>query len=154
MPASPRCENLRSRRRRPEEAGFTLVEMMVVIVILGLLATVVAINVLPSQDKAMKEKARADVAVLEQAMESYRLDTFAFPSTEDGLQALVAPPAGLNQVDRYREGGYVRRLPKDPWGNAYQYRAPGTRGAIDIFSFGADGREGGEGKDADIGNWG
>ena len=141
-----------NKRRRSREAGFTLVEMMVVIVILGLLATVVAINVLPSQDKAMKEKARADVSVLEQALESYRLDMFAFPPTEAGLQALVAPPAGV-QVDRYREGGYIRRLPKDPWGNPYQYRAPGTRGAVDIFSFGADGREGGEGKDADIGNW-
>ncbi len=140
------------KRRRSREAGFTLVEMMVVIVILGLLATVVAINVLPSQDKAMKEKARADVSVLEQALESYRLDMFAFPPTEAGLQALVTPPAGA-QADRYREGGYIRRLPKDPWGNPYQYRAPGVHGAIDIFSFGADGREGGEGKDADIGNW-
>ena len=141
------------KRRRARQAGFTLVEMMVVIVILGLLATVVAINVLPSQEKAMKGKARADVSVLEQALEGYRLDNFTFPTTEQGLQALVAPPPGLTQVDRYREGGYVRRLPKDPWGNAYQYRAPGAHGAIDVFSFGADGREGGEGKDADIGNW-
>ena len=140
-------------RRRARRAGFTLVEMMVVIVILGILATVVAINVLPSQDKAMKGKARADVAVLEQALEAYRLDNFAFPTNDQGLDALVTPPAGLNQVDRYREGGYIRRLPKDPWGNAYQYRAPGAHGAIDVFSFGADGREGGEGKDADIGNW-
>ncbi|OYX05162.1 MAG: type II secretion system protein GspG [Caulobacter vibrioides] len=142
-----------TRRRRARRAGFTLVEMMVVIVILGLLATVVAINVLPNQEKAMKGKARADVSVLEQALESYRLDNFSFPSTEQGLQALVTPPAGLTQVDRYREGGYIRRLPKDPWGNDYQYRAPGARGAIDVYSFGADGREGGEGKDADIGNW-
>jgi general secretion pathway protein G len=140
-------------RRRARQAGFTLVEMMVVIVILGILATVVAINVLPSQDKAMKGKARADVAVLEQALEAYRLDNFAFPTNDQGLDALVTPPAGLNQVDRYREGGYIRRLPKDPWGNPYQYRTPGAHGAIDVFSFGADGREGGEGKDADIGNW-
>ncbi|MCA0357510.1 MAG: type II secretion system major pseudopilin GspG [Proteobacteria bacterium] len=142
-----------TRRRRARRAGFTLVEMMVVIVILGLLATVVAINVLPNQEKAMKGKARADVSVLEQALESYRLDNFAFPTTEQGLSALVTPPAGLTQVDRYREGGYIRRLPKDPWGNDYQYRAPGAHGAIDVYSFGADGREGGEGKDADIGNW-
>ncbi|MDR7229900.1 general secretion pathway protein G [Caulobacter sp. BE264] len=142
-----------TRRRRARRAGFTLVEMMVVIVILGLLATVVAINVLPNQEKAMKGKARADVSVLEQALESYRLDNFTFPTTEQGLQALVTPPAGLTQVDRYREGGYIRRLPKDPWGNDYQYRAPGAHGAIDVYSFGADGREGGEGKDADIGNW-
>ena len=101
----------------------------------------------------MKGKARADVSVLEQALESYRLDNFSFPTTEQGLSALVTPPAGLTQVDRYREGGYIRRLPKDPWGNDYQYRAPGAHGAIDVYSFGADGREGGEGKDADIGNW-
>lgn len=145
--------DLDRKRRRARQAGFTLVEMMVVIVILGLLATVVAINVLPNQEKAMKGKARADVSVLEQALEGYRLDNFSFPTTEQGLQALVAPPAGLNQVDRYREGGYIRRLPKDPWGNDYQYRAPGAHGAIDVYSFGADGREGGEGKDADIGNW-
>lgn len=146
-------EHRKARRRPAREAGFTLVEMMVVIVILGLLATVVAINVLPSQDKAMREKARADVSVLEQGLESYRLDMFAFPSTEDGLQALVTPPASV-QAERYREGGYIRRLPKDPWGNAYQYRSPGQHQQVDVFSFGADGREGGEGKDADIGNWG
>jgi len=139
--------------RRRSEAGFTLVELMVVIVIIGLLATVVAINVLPSQDRAMVEKAKADIAVLEQAVESYRLDNFVFPRTEDGLQALVAPPAGLANPARYREGGYIRRLPKDPWGNDYQYAAPGERGAFDIYSFGADGRRGGEGRDADLGNW-
>jgi general secretion pathway protein G len=135
------------------DAGFTLLELMVAIVILGLLATVVMINVLPSQDRAMKEKARADVAVLEQAVESYRLDNFDFPSTAQGLKALTAPPAGLDRADRYREGGYVRRLPDDPWGAPYQYAYPGERGRFDVFSFGADGRKGGEGDDADIGNW-
>lgn len=139
--------------RPASEQGFTLIEMMVVVVILGLLATVVLINVLPAQDRAMREKARADISVLEQAMESYRLDNFAFPSTEEGLSALVTPPAGMKRPDRYREGGYVRRLPKDPWGNPYQYQQPGRRGAIDIYSFGADGQEGGEKNDADIGNW-
>ncbi|MFC4728784.1 type II secretion system major pseudopilin GspG [Coralloluteibacterium thermophilus] len=133
--------------------GFTLVELMVVIVILGLLATVVMINVLPSQDRAMIEKARADIAVLEQAVESYRLDTFAYPPNDAGLDALLRPPAGLARPDRYRPGGYIRRLPADPWGNPYQYRQPGRHGAFDIYSFGADGREGGEGNDADIGNW-
>ena len=146
---------IRTRRnttRRPD-AGFTLVELMVVIVIIGLLATVVAINVLPSQDRAMLEKARADVAVLEQAVESFRLDNFSFPRGEEGLRALVAAPAGLATPERYREGGYIKRLPKDPWGHDYQYAAPGEHGAFDIYSFGADGRKGGEGKDADIGNW-
>jgi general secretion pathway protein G len=139
--------------RRRSEAGFTLVELMVVIVIIGLLATVVAINVLPSQDRAMVEKARADIAVLEQAVESYRLETFDFPRTQDGLAALVAAPAGLPNPERYREGGYIRRLPKDPWGADYQYAAPGEHGPFDIYSLGADGKKGGEGKDADLGNW-
>ena len=145
----------RPRIRRPERrAGFTLVELMVVIVIIGLLATVVAINVLPSQDRAMTGKARADVATLEQAVETYRLDNLVFPTTEQGLQALVAPPAGLAQPERYRQGGYVRRLPEDPWGNPYQYRHPSVHGGqFDVWSWGADGREGGEGNDADIGNW-
>ena len=147
---------IRSRpSRRPDRrAGFTLVELMVVIVIIGLLATVVAINVLPSQDRAMTGKARADVATLEQAVETYRLDNLVFPTTEQGLQALVAPPAGLAQPERYRQGGYVRRLPEDPWGNPYQYRHPSVHGGqFDVWSWGADGREGGEGNDADIGNW-
>ena len=137
-----------ARRKR---AGFTLVELMVVIVIIGLLATVVAINVLPSQDRAMVGKARADISVLEQAIETYRLDNLAFP---DDLQALVAAPPGLARPERYREGGYVRRLPEDPWGQPYQYRRPSAHGGqFDVFSLGADGREGGEGNDADLGNW-
>lgn len=141
------------RPRPSSEAGFTLIEMMVVVVILGLLATIVVINVLPSQDRAMREKARADISVLEQAIESYRLDNFTFPTAQEGLAALVTPSAGMARPDRYREGGYIRRLPKDPWGNPYQYLQPGRHGAIDIFSLGADGREGGEKNDADIGNW-
>lgn len=134
--------------------GFTLVELMVVIVIIGLLSTVVMINVMPSQDRAMAEKARADVAVLEQALETYRLDNLAYPRTEHGLGALLQPPPGLARPERYRNGGYIRRLPTDPWGNAYQYRHPGRRGGFDVFSYGADGAEGGEGDAADIGNWG
>lgn len=139
------------RRRR---AGFTLVELMVVIVIIGLLATVVAINVLPSQGKAMSGKARADIAVLEQAIETYRLDNLTFPDDAQGLQALVSPPVGLARPERYRQGGYVRRLPEDPWGNPYQYRRNSAHGGqFDVWSMGADGREGGEGDDADLGNW-
>jgi general secretion pathway protein G len=138
---------------RAGEAGFTLIELMVVIVIIGLLATVVMFNVLPSQDRAMVEKAHADVAVLEQAIETYRLETLAFPRTDDGLQALVSAPRSLERPERYRTGGYVRRLPRDPWGNPYQYLFPGRHSAYDVFSWGADGREGGEGNDADIGNW-
>lgn len=140
-------------RRRPAEAGFTLVEVMVVVVIIGLLATAVMINVLPSQDRAMKEKARTDVAVLEQAVETYRLENLTFPTSDQGLSALVTPPPGLSRPDRYREGGYIRRLPQDPWGNPYQYRYPGEHGRFDVWSLGADGQQGGEGDDADIGNW-
>ncbi|MGY0504007.1 type II secretion system major pseudopilin GspG [Luteimonas sp. e5] len=137
------------RRQR----GFTLVELMVVIVIIGLLATVVMINVLPSQDRAMVEKARADIATLEQALETYRLELLVFPTTEQGLQALLKPPAGLARPERYRPGGYIRRLPDDPWGQPYQYRHPGQHGRFDVFSLGADGQPGGEGENADIGNW-
>lgn len=139
--------------RSTSEAGFTLLELMVVVVIIGLLATIVMINVLPSQDRAMQEKARADISVLEQAIETYRLDNLNFPTAEQGLAALVSPPSGLDRPDRYREGGYIRRLPEDPWGNPYQYALPGEHGRFDVFSFGADGRKGGEGGDADIGNW-
>ena len=141
----------KSRRRR---SGFTLVELMVVIVIIGLLATVVALNVLPSRDKAMVGKAQADVSMLEQALETYRLDNLVYPDDQQGLQALVAAPAGLARPERYRQGGYVRRLPEDPWGNAYQYRRTSAHGqGFDVFSFGADGKEGGTGDDADLGNW-
>ena len=123
------------------EEGFTLVELMVVIVIIGLLATVVVINVMPAQDTARVKKAEADIALLEQAAEMYRLNKLNYPTTEAGLQALVSE-------------GFVKRLPEDPWGGAYQYAAPGREGrAFDVFSLGADGREGGEGDDADIGNW-
>src|SRR5690606_34546628 len=140
--------------RRAGAAGFTLVELMVVIVIIGLLATVVMINVMPRQDRAMVEKARADVSTLEQAAETYRLDNLVYRRTEQGLDALLRAPAGLARPERYRRGGYSRRLPADRWGNPYQYRQPGERGgAFDIFSLGADGAPGGEGDNADIGNW-
>ena len=138
---------------RRASAGFTLVELMVVIVIIGLLATVVMINVMPSQDRAMVEKARADVSVLEQAVETYRLENLVYPRTEQGLDALLRAPAGLARPERYRKGGYIRRLPTDPWGNPYQYRQPGEHGAFDIYSFGADGAAGGEADGVDIGNW-
>lgn len=143
----------RTLRHRSKNAGFTLVELMVVIVIIGLLATVVMINVLPSQDRAMVEKARADVSVLEQAVETYRLENLVYPRTEHGLDALLRAPSGLARPERYRQGGYIRRLPTDPWGNPYQYRQPGERGAFDIYSFGADGAAGGEADNTDIGNW-
>lgn len=133
--------------------GFTLLELMVVIVIIGLLSTVVVLNVLPSRDQALVEKAKADIALIEQALDLYRLDNLSYPSAADGLAALVAPPASLPDPARYRAGGYIRRLPDDPWGKPYQYANPGSRAAIDIYSMGADGQPGGEGDNADIGNW-
>ncbi len=136
----------------PNDAGFSLIEVMVTMVIIGLLSTLVLLNVLPSRDKAMVDKARADIAALELALESYRMDNFAYPRTEEGLAALVSAPASA-QADRYREGGYIRRLPDDPWGNPYQYAYPGRARAFDIYSLGADNAPGGEGLDADIGNW-
>ena len=141
------------RCRRSAEAGFTLIEIMVVIVIIGLLSTFVILNVLPSQDQAMIEKTKADITLLEQAVEMYRLDNLAYPSTEQGLDALVTPPDTLVNASKYRKDGYVRRLPADPWGSPYQYVYPGERSVFDIYSLGANGRLGGEGQDADIGNW-
>ena len=142
---------LNNARKRQKRQGFTLVELMVVIVIIGLLATVVAINVLPSQDRAMVGKARADISVLEQAIETYRLDNLTFP---EDLNALTTAPASLAQPERYRQGGYIRRLPEDPWGNTYQYRRQSAHGGqFDVYSLGADGKEGGEGNDTDLGNW-
>ena len=138
-----------TRERRSSEEGFTLVELMVVIVIIGLLATVVLINVLPSQDKAMVTKARADIATLDQAMEMYRLDNFTYPSGGDGLSALVSPPATA-QAGNYRPGGYIKNLPKDPWGRPYQLAVPGKKGPFDIYSLGADGAPGGTDENADI----
>ena len=146
----PRLDPRDSAPGRRGERGFTLVELMVVIVIIGLLATVVMINVLPSQDKAMVTKARADIATLEQAMEMYRLDNLTYPGGGDGLNALVAAPPGLAQSERYRPGGYIRSLPKDPWGRPYQLAVPGRSGPFDIISLGGDGAPGGEGENADI----
>ena len=137
------------RSQRRSEDGFTLVELMVVIVIIGLLATVVMINVLPSQDRAMETKARADISSLSQAMEMYRLDNLSYPTGGEGLQALVSPPAKA-QAGRYRPGGYIRSLPNDPWGRPYQLAVPGRKGPFDIYSLGADGAPGGTGENADI----
>lgn len=132
------------------QQGFTLVELLVVIVIIGLLATIVAINVIPAGNQARVEKAKADIATLEQALEQYRLDNLTYPAAGDGLNALLTPPAGLGQPERYRQGGYIRKLPKDPWGQAYLYQAPGKAGPYDIYSLGADRQPGGQNDNADI----
>ena len=135
------------------QRGFTLLEVMVVIVILGLLATLVLPRVLGRQDQAMVAKAKADVQALSTALKMYKLDNFTYPSTEQGLEALIKQPAGEPLAKNWKTGGYIERLPTDPWGNPYQYLSPGEKMEIDVWSFGADGRTGGEGVEGEIGNW-
>ena len=139
--------------RGAHDAGFTLVEIMVVVVIIGLLATVVVLNVLPSQDRARIEKARADIGRIEQAVEMFRLDMGRYPSTDEGLDVQVTAPGDPRLPTGFPEGGYINRLPEDPWGGGYQYMYPGDHGRFDVWSLGADARPGGENNDADIGNW-
>ena len=141
------------KKRRRGEQGFTLVELMVVVVIIGLLATIVALNVLPSGDTARVQKAKADIATIEDALELYKLQNISYPTTSQGLAALSAAPAGLADPSRYQAGGYLKRLPDDPWGRPYLYASPGRHGQADVWSLGADGKKGGEGIDADITSW-
>ena len=137
--------------RKRDERGFSLTELMVVIFILGLLATVVFVNVLPALGTANETKARSDIATLEGQMERYRVDNLSYPSAADGIQALKTPPASLTDPSRYPPGGYVRRIPDDPWGRPYQLMVPGRNGeAFEIYSLGADGAPGGESDTADI----
>ncbi len=148
-----RNPNTRRIRRKRAANGFTLVELMVVVVIIGLLATIVALNVLPSGDTAKIQKAKADIANIETGLEMYKLQNLTFPTTSQGLPALVSMPAGLADPSRYQKGGYLKKLPEDPWGRPYLYAAPGQHGEADVWTYGADGKEGGEGTNADIGNW-
>ena len=137
-------------KKKRREAGFTLVELMVVIVIIGLLATIVALNVLPSGDTARIQKAKADIAQIEGGLELYKLQNMTFPNTSQGLNALVTAPAGLTDPSRYQRGGYLKKLPNDPWNRPYQLTVPGKAGPFDIISLGGDGAPGGSGEDADI----
>ncbi|MGA8206030.1 MAG: type II secretion system major pseudopilin GspG [Woeseiaceae bacterium] len=134
------------------QAGFTLIEIMVVVIIIGILAAIVAPNVIGRIDDAQITKAKADIRGYENALKFYRLDNFAYPTAEQGLQALVTKPNDPN-LKNWKPGGYIDRLTKDPWGNDYLYQNPGNHGEIDIYTLGKDGRPGGEGIDADIGNW-
>ena len=142
---------MRPRRRRTD--GFTLLEIIIVIAIIGLLASFVVQNLAGQVDKARLTKAQADVRALEAALNMYKLDNFQYPSTEQGLRALKEHPTLPPEARNWRAGGYVSSMPADPWGNPYQYLSPGQHGAFDVFSLGRDGKLGGEGEDADIGNW-
>jgi len=135
------------------QRGFTLLEVMVVVVILGILAALVVPKIISRPDEARVIAAKQDIASLMQALKLYRLDNQRYPTTEQGLQALLAKPATAPIPLNWKPGGYIERLPKDPWGGAYQYLNPGVQGEIDVFSYGADGAPGGEANDADIGSW-
>lgn len=138
------------KRPAPRVRGFTLIEVMVVVVILGLLAAIIVPKVMSRPDEARVVAARADIAAINQALKLYRLDNTFYPSTEQGLLALIQRPTTQPVAANWKQGGYLDRLPKDPWGREYLYLNPGVRGEIDVFSFGADGQAGGEGTNADI----
>ena len=146
-----KIKNKKNKYTKVNQSGFSLIEILVVLLIIGLLSTLVAVNVLPSQDKARVEKAKADIAILGNALEMYRLERFNYPNNELGLKALLRSEE--NYQNNLNKRGYIRSLPKDPWGNEYQYIIPGKNGEYDLFSMGADGEVGGEGLNAVIGNW-
>ena len=132
--------------------GFTLIEIMVVVIILGILAAIVAPNVIGRIDDAQITRVQQDLRGIENALKFYKLDNFVYPTSEQGLEALVTRPNDPN-LRNWKAGGYLDRLPKDPWGKEYLYLNPGQNGEFDVYTMGRDGRPGGEGIDADIGNW-
>ena len=146
--ALPRRELTRTAAR-----GFTLIEIMVVVVIMGILAALIVPKLMGRTDDARITAAKQDIATLMQALKLYKLDNQRYPTTEQSLQALVTKPTTGPAADGWKVGGYIDKLPKDPWGYPYQYLSPGIRGELDVFSLGADGQPGGVDDDADIGSW-
>ena len=140
-------------RRSGDDAGFSLLELMVVVVILSILALVIVPRVIDRPDQARAARAQSDIAAVASALNLYRLDNLRYPTTEQGLEALVRRPVTDPVPPNWAEGGYIDRLPKDPWGTPYQYLSPGVHGDFDVFTYGADGVSGGSGPDADIGSW-
>ncbi|AKG72163.1 MULTISPECIES: type II secretion system major pseudopilin GspG [Serratia] len=136
--------------RQQRQRGFTLLEIMVVIVILGILASLVVPNLMGNKEKADHQKVVSDIVALESALDMYKLDNSRYPTTEQGLQALVTKPSAQPEPRSYPQGGYIRRLPQDPWGADYQLLSPGQHGQLDVFSYGPDGIPDTE---DDIGNW-
>jgi general secretion pathway protein G len=139
-------------RSRGTARGFTLIEIMVVVVIIGLLAAMITPSIIGQLDRAEVNRAKQDIRSIETALNIYRLDNYTYPSTDEGLEALVTNP-GETSAPNWQAGGYLPNLPRDPWNRPYEYLSPGQHGAFDIFTLGADGQEGGEGNRADIGNW-
>jgi len=143
----------RVQRLLRQERGFTLVEIMVVVVILGILAAIVMPKLLGRPEEARITQVKTQIRGLEQALGMFKLDNGYFPSTEQGLEALVSKPTSGRIPTRYAENAYLPKVPKDPWGSAYLYISPGVHGEYDLYSYGPDGQPGGEGQNADIGNW-
>jgi general secretion pathway protein G len=141
------------RYRHNNQRGFTLIEIMVVVVILGILAGIVVPRLLDEPEKARRTSAATQIRSFEEALGIFKLDNGFFPSTEQGLQALVEKPNVGRIPARYKEGGYIKKIPQDPWGQPYLYISPGVHGDYDLFSYGPDGESGGEGENADIANW-
>jgi general secretion pathway protein G len=135
------------------QSAFTLIEILVVVAILGILAAIVVPRIMDRPDEAKRVAAKADIAAIVQSLKLYRLDNGFYPTTDQGLAALVQKPASSPVPGNWKQGGYLERLPKDPWGSDYQYLQPGVKGEIDVYSLGADRARGGEGSGADIGNW-
>lgn len=133
--------------------GFTLMEILIVVVILSILAITVVPQFMDAPDKARVAKTKSDVKNIETALSMYKLDNFSFPSTSQGLNALIQKPSGTPEAKNWKPGGYISQVPNDQWGNPYQYLNPGNKSIVDVYSFGADGQPGGDGLNADIGNW-
>ncbi len=133
--------------------GFTLIEIMVVVVIMGVLAALVVPKLLARTGESKIAAAKVDIATIMQSLKLYKLDNARYPTTEQGLQALLTKPTAGPAANGWKEGGYLEKMPKDPWGFQYQYLSPGIKGEVDVFSQGADGQPGGTGEDADVGSW-
>ena len=142
-----------SKVKRNDSRGFTLIEVMVVVVILAILAGIIVPRIMGRPEEAKRIKAQVDIKAIEEALNLYKLDNGSYPTTEQGIEALVKRPETSPIPPKWKEGGYLAKVPSDPWGKDYQYLSPGEHGDFDLYSLGSDGQPGGEGKDADVENW-